>query len=850
MQEMKTAVKAIAATAVGALMLGATLAGAAMAAAAPSLGDFPTPFVKDGAWSGKLVVGKVAMTEDVVGALDIAAALGQQTVKLEAAAGTGTVDLSISGTQGKQYDIAFGVATDASEYFGSKLTNTDLPMLFDGKARATGTGTQFRAHEEVSIDGFGGAQRITPLIYEDESKMKLDVQQLSLMYKFVFDDQVSDINSDNNLTCAGDFDPTNGLKKIEVPTFLGKKLTFTCIAMNDATNTFGGTPYLTVEQGDYQTLKPGDSYKSGDYTIKVASVDTSSTTGKVSITVTGPSGNSESKILNEGTSYQFLSGGIEVKANAVIKDAAELIIGTTVSKTINNNDAEGWYSNKDYRVRIGSSGSDKRKPIIELAYKYPYGTTERVGVNALNAGDKIGFVNDAFQLQYIGNKGTLASDPIKVEKTNDLAFVNATAATTSVAVIKVTWPSTADVYLAPGTATPTTTLINVTADSSSATAERANYMLLYTADGGRHIQASYQDTKGAIKFSGNYTAGNVTLQDLAVAYITANGATTPGVGVTASQNVTSAAFKIADGKYQSTPFSIWLNTTYVGTISTVTPAPHQQSPTVYLYINATTTDATKQDVVSVRLMHAGAAFTRVGSSTTPIDADVFYASRSAWMASGSDDFAATGGSVIGATLDKAIGAKDKNYITMYGMKVNAPKTSLGSGDGSLSVYLPDVQDKAKILLGKSATTSYKAKKKGDAVSGVTVDDISVTEAKKATVVPISVPVSSLDTEITDKTANNMILVGGPSVNSLVNDLGMKKEDFKDASGNAIGKLILKDGGFAAGKQVLVVAGWDAANTRAASYVLAHYASYADTLKDKTEVTVGGTELTTSALTVA
>lgn len=840
MQEMKTAVKAIAATAVGALMLGATLAGAAMAAAAPSLGDFPTPFVKDGAWSGKLVLGKVAMTEDLVGALDIAAALGQQTVKIEAAAGTGTVDLSISGTQGKQYDIAFGVATDASEYFGAKLTSTDMPMLFDGKTRATGTGTQFRGHEEVSLDGFGGAQRITPQIYEDESKIKLDVQQLSLMYKFVFDDQISDIDSNGWLTCAGDFDPSNGLKKIEVPTFLGKKLTFTCLNTVDAWTNYTGSPYITVEQGDYQTLKPGDSYKSGDYTVKVASVDTSSTTGKVSITVTGPTGNSESKILNEGTSYQFLSGGIEVKANAVIKDAAELIIGTTVSKTINNNDAEGWYSNKDYRVRIGSTGNDRRKPVVEIAYKYPYGTTERVGVNALNAGDKISFVNDAFQLQYVGNKGTLASDPIKIEKTSDLAWKNETQATTSVAAIKVTWPSTADVYLAPGTTTPTTILVNVTADSASASAERANYMLVYTQDGGRHMTVSYQDTKGTVKFASNYTAANVTLSDLKILTGLPNtllgGWNTPQTFIA----------KIADGKYKDTPFSIWLNyTANSGYMYNSTGAGN----TVYLYLNASTTDATKQDIVSVRLMHAGAEFTRVGSSTTPVDADAYYASRSAFSST-ANTFAATGGSVVGATADKAIGAKDKNYITMYGMKVSAPKTSLGSGDGSLSIYLPDVQDKAKILLGKSATTSYKAKKKGDTVSGVSVDDISVTEAKKATVVPISVPVASLDTEINDKTANNMILVGGPSVNSLVKDLGMKKEDFKDASGNAIGKLILKDGGFAAGKQVLVVAGWDAANTRAASYVLAHYASYADTLKGKTEVTVGGTELTTSALTVA
>lgn len=838
MQEMKTAVKAVAATAVGALMLGATLAGAAMAAT--SLGDFPTPFVKDGSWSGKIVVGKVAATEDVVGALDIAAALGQKTVALEAAAGAGTVDLSISGTQGKQFDIPFGIATDASAYFGSKLTATDMPMLFDGKARSTGTGTQFRVHEEVSVDSFDASQTSRVKIYEDESKMKMDLQQLSLAYRLIFDDQVSDPNSDGTLSCT-DFATatTNSLKKIEVPSFLGKKLTFTCIntTATGTTSTWGsaGTSYITVEQGDYQTLKPGDSYKSGDYTVKVQSVDTSSSTGKTSVQVTGPTGNTESKILSEGDSYQFLSGGIEVKANAVIKDAAELIIGSTVSKTINNNDAEGWYGNKDYRVNVGSTPGDVRKPAIGLYYKYPYGTTERTGVNALNIGDKVDFINGAFQLKYVSNKATLASDPLKIEQTNDLAFQNLTQAATSVAVVKVSWPSTADVYTAPVSTVDAT---NVTANSASSSAERSNYMLLYTPDGGRRITVSYQDTKGTMKFASNYIAGNVTLTD------GGRLASAAAFGVTAAQNVTSFNAKIVDAKYKDTPFSLWLNTTYAAPNSTA--LPHQGTPTVYLYVNASTTDGF-YDIVTVRLMHSGTTFTRVGSSTTPVDADAYYAPASIL---GGDDFAATGGSPIATTYDKAIGAKDKDYITLFGMKVSAPKTSLGSGNGVLNIYLPDTQDKAKILVGKQATTSYKAKKKGDTVSGVTVDDVSVTGASKATSVPISVPVASLDTEITDKTANNMILVGGPSVNSLVKDLGMTKEDFKDASGNAIGKLVLKDGGFAAGKQVLVVAGWDAANTRAASYVLAHYSSYMDQLKDKTEVAVSGTELTTSALTVA
>ena len=68
---VKKAIKKIAALGVGATMLGATVLGA-MAA---DLANYPEPFVDTGLFNGYIVVGDNAAAEDVVGAIDIAAAL-------------------------------------------------------------------------------------------------------------------------------------------------------------------------------------------------------------------------------------------------------------------------------------------------------------------------------------------------------------------------------------------------------------------------------------------------------------------------------------------------------------------------------------------------------------------------------------------------------------------------------------------------------------------------------------------------------------------------------------------------------------------------------------------------------
>lgn len=129
--------------------------------------------------------------------------------------------------------------------------------------------------------------------------------------------------------------------------------------------------------------------------------------------------------------------------------------------------------------------------------------------------------------------------------------------------------------------------------------------------------------------------------------------------------------------------------------------------------------------------------------------------------------------------------------------------------------------------------------------GVYVTELASTTTTTAatgavTITPMSVGTSKLDTEVTDVTAQNVIIVGGPCVNSAAADaLGLDYPTCGIAStipeNSAIIKLIQTNGNYA-----LVVAGWSADDTRRASRVVAQPDVY--TLSG-TEMTVSGTSMT-------
>lgn len=240
-----------------------------------------------------------------------------------------------------------------------------------------------------------------------------------------------------------------------------------------------------------------------------------------------------------------------------------------------------------------------------------------------------------------------------------------------------------------------------------------------------------------------------------------------------------------------------------------------------MYVNVTNT-VTANDNIRSTWVTASGVFDHLGTNADDSDSDEL-----AW-----------------GLTPTSIGTKTKDLRTLYGIIVKNPDTN-GAAD-KVSLSMPADQVKAKVVVygpgGSSTTTSGNTIKK---------------------VVPVTTPVAKLDTEITDAatTGKNLVLVGGPAVNRLTAQaMGLSYPTFGGSGSlpfaEGEGYIAVKDGVFQTGKVVVIVAGWEAAQTRMATTLLQQYTSYASELGSNTAVKVtslsasGITPITATTTTVA
>ena len=178
----------------------------------------------------------------------------------------------------------------------------------------------------------------------------------------------------------------------------------------------------------------------------------------------------------------------------------------------------------------------------------------------------------------------------------------------------------------------------------------------------------------------------------------------------------------------------------------------------------------------------------------------------------------------GASTMLQLGSSDvyEGY-TDYGMKVREEVST--SGPDKIKVTYPDDQVTAAAFITAGDVTF------SESAAGKVTKTVSYTEK---TVVPVTTSIAKLDSEVTtaDKTAKNMILVGGPCANTLVQELvdagklGASYTCAGKVPGSAwtpnTGYIIAVDDAFATGKVALVVAGTMAAQTRQACSTLQDY----------------------------
>lgn len=155
----------------------------------------------------------------------------------------------------------------------------------------------------------------------------------------------------------------------------------------------------------------------------------------------------------------------------------------------------------------------------------------------------------------------------------------------------------------------------------------------------------------------------------------------------------------------------------------------------------------------------------------------------------------------GGSTFTQLGTKDEDHRTKYGIIVRDPKSN-GASD-RVVLEVPGDQVQANVVVKGSATT----------VSGGGV-----------TYIPAKITVNTLkDTEVSDPSAYNLILVGGPCADPLVErvaGLGVSCGAWPLSPSEAMLKL-----GSNGGKVALLIAGTDAADTRMATKVFSDFEDY-------------------------
>jgi len=175
-----------------------------------------------------------------------------------------------------------------------------------------------------------------------------------------------------------------------------------------------------------------------------------------------------------------------------------------------------------------------------------------------------------------------------------------------------------------------------------------------------------------------------------------------------------------------------------------------------------------------------------------------------------------------STTSKLLGERDNDVLFSYGAYIKDVKNKVSKDTVILDI--PNQQQKVKAIIGTQGTKIVGGA--GGSLGGVQI--------------------AKLDTEISDPKATNLILVGGPAVNRLTAQaLGLTYPTYGADAAKALGisenqaTIKLIENAFGGSNVALIVAGWEAGDTRAAAAVLQDYTSYKDKLVGK-QVIVSGT----------
>ena len=147
---MNKTIKRIVALGAGALMLGAT----AFASMAYDLSNYPSPFVTNGVFQGKIVIGSqgvnpAGIASDMLGAVDIAASLQRASSTTVSTSGSTSTSTSADGYKfSEAHKLVLG---DSLNAVTPRVDNIDMPVLMQSGTIEADTGSTYDYDVEVDF---------------------------------------------------------------------------------------------------------------------------------------------------------------------------------------------------------------------------------------------------------------------------------------------------------------------------------------------------------------------------------------------------------------------------------------------------------------------------------------------------------------------------------------------------------------------------------------------------------------------------------------------------------------------------------------------------------------------------
>ena len=843
---MQETIRRVASGALGLLMGGATLMAPGIATA--DLASFADMKPSD----TLIVVGANAITQDVVGAINIGGALAQHgaTTTVTSLAGatgavTGGMSLATSTTPLYMYDDVTAARTT--------IAKGDLSVLDSGVVQDD-SGVDYKYDQYITL----GTGAVTYNKEADMSDPVLSVNMTSLTATPLYTAKVV-FNNAINMS-----DTTKAFGGNTIALF-GKEYTIGSTSTNTKLVLFGSGDAATLADGEETTVTVGGT----SYTVKMIGVS-SATIAVISV-------DGDSRSLTKGSSYNIK--GLDIYVNDLYFFSKE---GSVSSAKLSFGSSRITLEHQQ-AVKTGTADTTVEGTLVTIGGSAEVATIE-VAVAAADTStaflqEGTSFVDPvfgSFKLAFSGINPSLADsgrDEIKVTTSgNDRATVTATdynGYTKSIDFARDSAPATMSTELSfqdvnqynynvvEGAAVTKSHYLVADAGDFSHLFQVTGLSSLTTTSAKATLKdvfsgTSYEITlnstgQGSKVIDGQVYYANVTASTVPTLELTwGSGATNANTGdkttvfpgiklkngeylyLTAKEQAVTIAdtdktFKLPSGSAGGTAGDITIVNATVGghfNITVTSPAATHTGAASYQvlvgsqYYNITRTSGTAA-TISLSSGTTGTSITQPAVMVMEEKDDNSAYNTVVVQTSDDTDSIKVSSTVLisGANSGGKSSTSDSSvtrYVDLFGALVSVDIDS----DGTVTMLYPDTQAIAGVYALETAA----------AVPAVGV--ASATGTGTVNQPSLNGGVSKVDTEITsaDKTEKNLILVGGPAANALVAELAAanKTHSMDTWMADLVGKYVIQavEDAFAEGKTAIVVAGYEYAQTQAASLKLA------------------------------